>query len=85
MHNHMSQQTKDNFLFQLGRRHVSAGREHKRKLITRTVDLLGFGKNLESVAQLPCSRKSPRFQQVKPYKNQFQRLGSGQERNEVMR
>ena len=38
----MSQQTKTEVLFQLRRRYVSAGQEHKRKLITQAVDLLGY-------------------------------------------
>jgi len=34
MHEDLSQPTKDEVLFQLRRRYVSAGREHQRKLIT---------------------------------------------------
>jgi hypothetical protein len=42
MHHDMSQPTKDEVLFQLRRRYVSAGRPHKRKLITQAVELLGY-------------------------------------------
>jgi hypothetical protein len=42
MHDFMSQQTKIEVLSQLRRRYVSAGRQHKRKLIAQAVELLGY-------------------------------------------
>jgi hypothetical protein len=42
MHDFMSQQTKTEVLAQLRRRYATAGREHKRKLITHAVELLGY-------------------------------------------
>src|ERR1017187_3852812 len=42
MHDFMSQQTKTEALAQLRRRYATAGREHKRKLITQAVELLGY-------------------------------------------
>jgi hypothetical protein len=42
MHDTMSQQTKEEVLIHLRRRYVSAGREHKRKLITQAMEMLGY-------------------------------------------
>ena len=42
MHDDLSQPTKDEVLSQLRRRYVSAGAEHRRKLITQAVELLGY-------------------------------------------
>lgn len=42
MHHDMSKQTKNEVLFRLRRRYGSAGLEHKRKLISQAVELLGY-------------------------------------------
>lgn len=42
MHNDMSKETKEAILARLGRRYVTAGLEHKSKLLDQAVELLGY-------------------------------------------
>jgi len=42
MHNDMSKQTKEEVLVRLRRRYVSAGAEHKSKLLDQAIELLGY-------------------------------------------
>jgi hypothetical protein len=56
MHDFMSQPTKAEVLSQLRRRYVSAGREHKRKLIGQAVELLGYHRK----AAIRALRNSPK-------------------------
>src|SRR5688572_20341359 len=51
----MSRQTKDEVLSKLRRRYLSAGREHKRKLIDEAVTLLGYHRK----AAIRALRKGP--------------------------
>ena len=54
----MSQPTKDEVLSQLRRRYVHAGREHKRKLITQAVELLGYHRKA-AIRALRANPKAP--------------------------
>lgn len=42
MHNEMSKETKEQLMARLRRRYVTAGAEHKRKLLDQAVELLGY-------------------------------------------
>lgn len=58
MHDTMSQQTKAEVLIQLRRRYVSAGREHKRKLITQAMEVLGYHRK-SAIRALRAKPKPP--------------------------
>ena len=44
MHNDMSKETKEQILARLRRRYITAGLEHKSKLLDQAVELLGYPK-----------------------------------------
>lgn len=54
----MSQQTKEEVLILLRRRYISAGREHKRKLITQAMEVLGYHRK-SAIRALRAKPRSP--------------------------
>lgn len=58
MHDTMSRQTKEEVLIQVRRRYVSAGREHKRKLITQAMEMLGYHRK-SAIRALRAKPKPP--------------------------
>ncbi len=54
----MSRQTKEEVLIQVRRRYVSAGREHKRKLITQAMEMLGYHRK-SAIRALRAKPKPP--------------------------
>lgn len=57
MHNDMSKETKEQILTRLRRRYVTAGLEHKRKLLDQAVELLGYHRKAAIRALNPQARR----------------------------